>query len=153
MKIDFTNRTVLSDTFVDVTLQQAARLVFDSVRKSRLPKRISVTLKRLHPARLNANPTGWTDCKRRVILRIYDFKDRYPCLWYQEGHDEYPRIQLLDYREALFMLAVHEFAHIAVAAERLRNNNLDANFEEWAVENISICSLLIRRGVVTSALL
>lgn len=153
MKIDFINRTVFTDTFVDITLQQAARVAFAAVRKSRLPKRISVTVKRLHPGRLNANPTGWTDSKSRVILRIYDFEDRYPCLWYQEGHKEYPRVMLRDYCEALFMLAVHEFAHIAVAAERMRNDNLDQNFEEWCIENISICSLLARRGVVISSLL
>lgn len=139
------------------TILRAATLVFSSIRKSRAPKRIiRVTVKELHPNRKSANPTGWTNCKREVILRISTDPRKYPAIWNQSYHPEWPRIQLRNPREAVLMLAAHEFAHLALRAEKMSNDrdyNSAPNFEEWLCENIAITSLQITRGIVLSSLI
>jgi len=139
-----------------IAISQAARLVFGSIRKSRMPKRIKVTVKRLNPRRPDANPTGAMNYHKGIILRVSDDAAKYPCPWYQRGHPEWPRIEMRDAGEALFLVAAHEFAHVALFAEKLSTDlryHRYPNFEEWLCENICITSLLIRRGVVSSALL
>ena len=144
----------LCDQFSDEILL-AAKLVFESVRDSRLPKRIRIKVKRLRANRGDANPTGWTDCKGKVILRISSDSSKYPCWWYQSKHPEWPRVNMLNAAEAAFLTAAHEFAHIALHAEKMSTEaryEQYKNFEEWLCETIATNALLIRRGVITSSL-
>jgi len=134
---------------------RAATLVFSSVESVRAPDNILVIVKRLHSSSDSANPTGLAEYRRReVILRIDTNPKNYPCLW-EQSNSFWPRIRMRNVTEAVTLIAAHEFAHIALRAEKLvtqsRYNNY-SDFEEWLCENIAITSLLITRGVVLSSL-
>lgn len=138
------------------TILGAATLVFSSIREARSPKRILVTVKELHPKRKFANPTGWTNCVDEVILRVSPDRRRYPTIWNQAWHPEWPRVSINSPCEAVLMIAAHEFMHVALRSERMSNDRdyrSAPNFEEWTCENIAICSLQIYRGKVLSSLI
>lgn len=158
MKIHIDNRTVLSDTFVEVIIGQAARFVFSSVRPRRQPKDLFVVVKRLNHRSLDANPTGraWCD-ENKVVLRIEDFQVHfYPTIFRQSRHPEWPHVEIRTIAEALLIVACHEFAHIALAKEKFSGAPAAyiwyPNFEEWVCENIAVCCLQIFRGAVMSSL-
>lgn len=130
---------------------QAANLVLRSVRMSQLPKIIRVTVKRLNVSRGDVNPTGWTNSKDAVVIRVSDNVKKYPCLWYQTRHPEWPRLKMRNPVEAAFLTAAHEFAHLALNCEGI-GNKAPLFFEEWLCEVIATNSLLARRGVIISSL-